>query len=348
MSIRITQNSVNRSYLSNLSNSQYSMNTAMDKVQSGRAFTKVSENVSAGTKALNIRSKIYKNEQVRDNVAVANEQLTVAEDSLVSINEIVGNIRAEVLKVLNGTNTKVGEEIYTTVLQNSKDSILKLANCKYNDKYIMGGTNIKTQPYTVDANGKFQFNGVNVEDIELKNGKFESNGTSVPYSSDTYIDIGLDICVVNGVVDPRTAYKVSVSGLDSLGYGKSDITYKDMSDNEKTYEVSNNVYDVITDMSKAIEDGDMDKLSALYDHLGNCANKLATNVSDIGMRCSFLDATLSRLENESLSLSQMQKDTEGIDDATEIMNYMNYKYAWNLTMQFGSNVIPQSLMDFIR
>ena len=120
MSIRITQNSINSSYLSNLSNSQYSMNTAMDKVQSGRAFTKVSENVCAGTKALNIRSKMYKNQQVRDNVEVANEQLTVAEDSLVSINEIVGNIRSEVLKVLNGTNKKVGKEVYTTVLQNSK------------------------------------------------------------------------------------------------------------------------------------------------------------------------------------------------------------------------------------
>ena len=348
MSTRITQNSINRSYLSNLSNSQYSMNMSMDKVQSGRAFTKVSENVSAGTKALNIRSKMYKNQQVRDNVEIANEQLTVAEDSLVSINEIVSNIRSEVLKVLNGTNNKVGKEVYTTVLQNSKDSIMKLANCKYNDKYIMGGTNIKTQPYTVDENGKFQFNGVNVEDVELNNGKFEANGESVPYSSETYIDIGLDICVVQGTVDPRTAYKVSVSGLNSLGYGKSDITYKDMSGNEKTYEVSNNIYDVITDMSKAIEDDDMDKLSALYDHLGNCSNKISTTVSDIGMRCNFLDTTLVRLENENLSLSQMQKDTEGIDDATEIMNYMNYEYAWNLTMQFGSKVIPQSLMDFIR
>lgn len=347
MSVRITQNVTNRSYLTNLSNTQYSMNKAMDKTQSGRAFQKVSENVSSGIKAMSIRSKLYKNEQITENVNIASEQLKVAEDNLLAINDILSTIQSEVLKALNGTNPESNNEIFKSVMENSKDSILKLSNGKYNDKYVMGGLNISTTPFTCDSNGKFQFNGINVEDIAKNDGFFEYNGDKIPYSGESYIDIGLDINVSKGQVDPRTAYRVSVSGLDSLGFGKSQIEYEKKDGQKETYEFSNNVYDIITDMSQALNDGDMDKMGALYEHMGNRISNLMTNVSDIGMRSQFLETTAQRLENENLSLNQMQKDIEGIDDATEIMNYMNYQYAWNLTMQFGNSVIQKSLMDYV-
>ncbi len=347
MSVRITQNVTNRSYLTNLNNTQYSMNKAMDKTQSGRAFEKISENVSSGIKAMSIRSKLYKNEQVTENVQVASEQLKVAEDNLIAVNDILSTIQSEVLKAINGTNPESNNEIFKAVMENSKDSILKLANGKYNDKYVMGGTNISKAPFTCDSNGKLQFNGINVEDIEKNGGTFENNGNKVPYCDESYIDIGLDIKVTNGIVDPRTAYRVSVSGLDSLGFGKTQLEYEKKDGQKETYEFSNNIYDIITDMSQALNDGDMDKMGALYEHMGNRISNLMTNVSDIGMRSKFLDTTSQRLENENLSLNQMQKDTEGIDDATEIMNFMNYKYAWNLTMQFGNSVIPKSLMDYV-
>ncbi len=347
MAIRITQNVTNRSYLTNLYNTQNSMNKAMDKTQSGRAFNKVSENVSSGIKAMSIRSKLYKNEQITENVQIASEQLKVAEDNLIAVNDILSTIQSEVLKAINGTNPDSNNEIFKSVMENSKDSILKLANGKYNDKYVMGGTNISTAPFTCDSNGKMQFNGINIEEIEKNGGSFEHNGNKIPYCGESYIDIGLDIKVTNGDIDPRTAYKVSVSGLDSLGFGKSEINYEKKDGQKVTYEFSNNVYDIITDMTQALGDGDMDKMGALYEHMGNRISNLMTNVSDIGMRSKFLDTTAQRLENENLSLNQMQTDTEGIDDATEIMNYMNYKYAWNLTMQFGNSLIPKSLMDYV-
>lgn len=347
MAVRITQNVTNRSYLTNLTNTQYSMNKTMDKVETGRAFTKVSEDVSAGVKALSIRSRMYKNDHVTSNVEIANEQLKVAEDNLLAVNDILSSIGSEALKVMNGTNMPQGKEIYKSVLESSKDSILKLANGKYNDKYVMGGTNISTQPFTHDDEGHMLFNGIRVSEIEKNNGIYESGGDPVPYSGESYIDIGLDIKVVNGVVDPRTAYRVSVSGLNSLGHGTSQIDYETIDGTKKTYEFSNNVYDIITEMSDAIENEDIDKVGALYDHLNKRMDVLTTDISDIGMRSKFLETTVSRLENENMSLNQLQTDTEGIDDATEIMNYMSYRNAWNLTLQFGNSIIPKTLMDYV-
>ena len=347
MSVRITQGVSNRAYLTNLNTSQYDMNKAMQKVETGRAFEKVSEDVSAGTNALAIRSRLYKNEQVQENIKVASEQLGVAEENLLAINEVAVNVQSEVLRALNGTNTVIGKDIFLSVLDNSKRSVMNFANSRYNDKYILGGTNAATQPFNCDENGKLTYNGVTIEDIEKNDGVYEVDGEVVPYNDDVYMDIGLDIKVVNGKVDPKTAYKISVSGLETLGYGKSEVVYENSAGEELTYEVSNNIYDIITEMSDALQNDDMDKLSALYGHMNDRLDDMMKEVSNIGTRCQFLDTTLARLEDENISLNPMQQNTEGIDDATEIMNYMSYRYAWNLTMQFGSSVIPKTLMDYV-
>ena len=100
-------------------------------------------------------------------------------------------------------------------------------------------------------------------------------------------------------------------------------------------------------MQNAYKAGDLDKLDALRGHMNTRMDQMMSEVSIIGTRCQFLDATTQRLENDNISLHKMQQDTEGIDDATEIMYYQQYDYAMNLTLQFGSSVIPKSLMDYI-
>ncbi len=347
MSVRVTQGVVNRNYLTNLNGSQHAMNKAMEKVNTGRSFIKASDNVSDATSALSIRSRLYKNEQVRENIQTATEQLSIAEDNLLAINEVAVTVQSEVLRALNGTNDVIGKDIFLSVFENSKRSILNFANSRYNDKYILGGTNAASQPFSVDDNGRVTYNGVTAEEIEKNNGVYEANGETVPYSKDTFIDIGLDITVVNGKVDPKTAYNISVSGLETLGYGTSEVVYESKSGEELTFEVPNNIYDIITDMSDALENGDNERLSALYEHMNDRLDQMMKEVSGIGVRTQFLDSTLSRLESENISLNQLQQNTEGIDDATEIMNYMSYQYAWNLTMQFGNSVIPKSLMEYV-
>lgn len=352
MSSRITQSVTNRTYLSNLSKATNNKNRQMEKIQTGRDFERVSDHVSAGLNAISIRSKMYKNEQMQENINTAYEQLSVAENSLRSINDILITVQSEAEKALNGTNPEGSEVVFDSIFSNSRDSIINLANGKYNDKYILGGTNVEKQPFSYDDDGMLLYHGIRTDSMVKDSGqyKYDVSGTmtKVPYSEDSFIDIGLDIKVVNGQIDPQTAYKVSVSGLSTLGYGTTELKYTDAAGNEKTYsDVSNNIIDIITEMQKAYNAGDMDKLDALRGHMNKRMDQMMSEVAIIGTRCQFLDATAQRLENDNISLHKMQQDTEGIDDATEIMYYQQYDYAMNLTLQFGSSVIPKSLMDYI-
>lgn len=359
MSVRITQGSMSRSYLKNLGHSYKYMNDAMTRIETERAFTKVSENPTSGTRAIDIRAKLYRNEQIQDNINVASEQLSMAETALTEINDMASNIMPEIQKALNGANLQAGKNSYLTVLDAAKQELVRVANTKYNDRYVIGGTSVEKPPYTVDADGDFCFNGFKVSEIK-KSEKGEYyipedsivyddlyEDTKIPHSDDAFIDIGLDLYVNEGIVNPRSAYKVSVSGIDNLGYGRSDVTYGLMNGEEVEYNFSNNLYDIMTEMENAINEDDKDKLSALYEHFKKQTDNLISGISEVGVRSKYLETTLVRFENENLSLSKMQKDTEGINEATEITNFLGYKNAWNLTMQFGSNIVPKSLMDYV-
>lgn len=353
MSVRITQGTTNRSYLKNLNNAQYAMNNSMEKIETGRAFTKVSEDVPRGIKAISIRERLYHNEQMQDNVNTAIEQLTVAETSVMQINDIASTVQSEMFKALNTPTLEAGKETFLSFLEGAKDELLRLANTRYNNKFAMGGLGVETVPFKSNSDGKLEFNGTPVSEITRRDsdGQYYSGSdgkTPVKYSGNSYIDIGLDIGMSGGAVNPKTAFKISVDGIDILGRGESELSYEDITGSDKTEVVSNNLYDMMTDMQEAIRNSDIDKLALLTNHFKKQSEEVITGASELGVRSKYLETTLSRLEVENTSLQKMQLDTEGVDDATEITKFKGYQNSWNLVLQFGGNVVPKSLMDYIR
>ncbi|MGN0620320.1 MAG: hypothetical protein ACI4I9_00495 [Porcipelethomonas sp.] len=344
--MRVTNNAMTRNYLTNLNSSLSLLNDSQMKLESGRKITKMSDSVSAGTRALNVRTQIYKNEQIQDNVKKANESLLVAEGNMTSIKDILANVNEQTIKALNGTNWSASD-IYEISFDSLKDQIIEFANCKYNDTYILGGTNNMSAPFTVE-NGDLYFNGVNVNDISKTDGQFMVDGEKVPYSDSVYIDIGIGMSFNNGKIDPRTAFNMSVSGLDCLGYGTTELTYRDVEGEEHTFEAPNNAYELLDEMSKCLEDKDYDKLAVLNDHLKETLDNLVTEIADIGIRTKYLDNHTTRLEDEEYVLTEIQSNLEYIKDTDELINEKNLEYSWLLTLQFGSKVIPKSLMDYVQ
>lgn len=377
--MRITDRSLSRNYLNNLTRNLKLYNESAMRLQSGRRFQKMSENVSDGTRALNLRTQQYKNKQYQENVKKAGESLTMAETNLTSIEDILNSVHEQTIKALNGTNESASE-IFSIDFASLKNQVVEFANCKYNDMYILGGTNNKSVPFEVDENGDLLYNGVNVNRIvnidgevgyfedeeeyeaymeflnsEESEGSYwdnvdreESSFAKVPYSDDIFLDIGIGLSVKNGVVDPRSAFNMSVSGLDALGFGTTELTYKDVNGNEHTMTAPNNAYELLDEMSKAVAEKDFDKLGALNDHLKETINDLVVEIADVGIRGHYLENHTNRLENEEDQITEIQQQVEFIDDKEELMIQKMLEFQWLLTLQYGGKVIPQSLMDYVQ
>lgn len=498
MAVRITSGTTNRTYLKNLNGSQKAMNRAMERVETGRDFQRVSDNVTKATRAISVRERLYRNEQMTDNVNTAMEQLNMAESALKQMNDICSNVQSEMFKALNTPTLQAGKDSFSAFLDGAKDEIMRLANTKYNDKYVLGGVGVEIAPFKSDENGNMVYNpqsgdskdNINLSDMVDRNqminsiAPYETNsssgttqryvciggvpaqqmnfsqlkdylgetddnvfttkylsgsniddwkqgtfwvpatcthkedgflglkpdgstfvdysvtgtsvmrqatitdkppvsstqikanvenyyydGAAVKYSGDSFMDIGLDMSVTgNGKVAPKTAFRTTVDGIAAMGYGTSTVSYEDIkglqasagyqgsgSGSNDSETVCNNIYDMMNEMQKAIDSLDegadisnvIDKISAVMVNFKKQTDNIIAAESEIGVRTQFLETNLDRLEAENTSLKKMQKDIETVDDATEITNFLGYQNAWNLVLQFGKNIVPKSLMDYV-
>ena len=101
-------------------------------------------------------------------------------------------------------------------------------------------------------------------------------------------------------------------------------------------------------MSDALRAGDTEQLNVLNGHMNKRFSEVVSGISELGIRSKFLTNNQERLETENLSLTEMKGNTEGIEDAEEIANLKTYQYAYSLSIQLGSSLIPKSLMDYVQ
>ncbi|HHX56977.1 MAG TPA: hypothetical protein GX710_03055 [Clostridiales bacterium] len=350
--MRVTQNSMSRNYINNLNSTLLKYNKSMDKVSSGRRFTKMSESVADGSRALRLRAQIYKNEQMQRNLSTVQEELNVAETNMMSVKGVLDTAHEQALKVQNGINEPDNEyQIYSSVFNSYKDQVFQWSNAVYGDKYLFGGTNNGGYPFSLNSSGEMEYNGVNVNDISKDADGYFVFGTppeKVPYSDEIYVDVGLNLSVDGGKLDKKTALNISVSGLDSFGFGTTNVDYLSVDGTMKNFDVPNNIYVIFDEMAKALDTKDMDKFAALDLQLTEQSRKMMVEVADLGVRGNYLTSTLSRYEDEELTLIEMQTNVEKINDSEEITTMRSHEYSWQLTLQFGSSFLPQSLMDYLR
>ena len=340
--MRVADRSTVRNYLSYLNNARNDYAETTDRIATGKRFTQISDDVSAGARVLETRNDKYKVEKQKDNITRIREELDAAESNMNTINDILKRVSSElIVKALNGTNDQATLDVYANEVAALKEELLQLANSKYGDKFLFGGTNAVSSPFTVDeTTGRLKYNGVDVDSIQKDaDGYFYEDATGarveIPMDDDVYLDIGLGIKMAGTAVDPSTGYKISYSGLDIVGFGK------DQDGN------SNNLYNALNDIEKALRDGDREKLGELNNKLMYQKKEFMANLTDLGAKTQFLETMETRLTNTIDDYTQRINNLMGVVPGEEETTLMMNDYALKAVLQLGSKILPTSLMDYI-
>lgn len=340
--MRVADRSTVRNYLSYLNNARNDYAETTDRIATGKRFTQISDDVSAGARVLETRNNKYKVEKQKDNITSIREELDAAESNMNTINDILKRVSSElIVKALNGTNDQATLDVYANEVAALKEELLQFANSKYGDKFLFGGTNAVSSPFTVDeTTGRLKYNGVDVDSIQKDaDGYFyeDVNGARVeiPMDDDVYLDIGLGIKMAGTAVDPSTGYKISYSGLDIVGFGKDEDGN------------SNNLYNALNDIEKALRDGDREKLGELNNKLMDQKKEFMANLTDLGAKTQFLETMETRLTNTIDDYTQRINNLMGVVPGEEETTLMMNDYALKAVLQLGSKILPTSLMDYI-
>lgn len=332
--MRITNRMITSKYVRSLNQISSDLNRLNNKVTSGRAFTKASENTSAAIRAYQLRRDMSKSEGFMANIQHAETTLRNSESSIMHIQELVQNAQTKIIQGVNGTQSESEKKIIATELRNIQDQMLQTLNGSSSDMYYFGGTNTSEKPFTLDVNGKLMYNGNLLGDPALDSASLLDDSR--------FVDIGLNVRVdAGGAIDNTSVFKYSIPGLQITGYGQEDVNGELM---------STNIYDLIGRMATELEKDtgyDKDMADALLGKIQQTSPKVVHALTDVGAKTSYLEFITDRLETKEFNDQERQMEIEAADPAETIIYFKSQEAAYNAALQMGTKIIQPSIFDYM-
>lgn len=334
--MRITNKMITAQYTKNLNVISSDLNKLNTKMVTGRKFMTASEDPAAAVRAFKIRRDLAKIEDYQSNIEHARSSLTNAESTLMHMQEMMKEVTGKTIAALNGPLNEEDRKLIANELRHIQEQLLQSLNTNSSDVYHFGGSNIKDKPFTVDTNGRLEYNGVLLDSLDY--------ASSAALRGDSqYVDIGLGLQFDAGNnIDRRSVFEYSVPGINVVGYGTTTLASGDV--------VSNNIYNILGDLATEFESSafNREKADALFGHFQAQSPSILNSITDIGAKTSYLDFMKDRYDSSTLDLQERQQNIEVADPAETIIHFESQRVAYNAALKMGSQIIQPSIFDFMR
>lgn len=341
--IRITTNGTLYSYKSQLMNSTNKLNDAYNTVLTGRKFNSYDADPAAATQAFRLRSSLATADKQSSNNDTVIKKFSTAWDIIGDVYEdlTIDMGKVPALEGSNDTNLSVLPEL-GKILKSGAAAIVQDMNAKYGDNFIFGGAETLEVPFVLDEEtGVLTYRGVNVDAMD--DDAYDAINDSL------YVDIGLGFQEVDvGEIIPSSAYDSALNGLDFLGYGTEDGTPDG---------TPNNIVSIMWQMGEIFEGYDIDtqtwnngtreEAQELMAKLEDAADNLNEQYTKLDADTKYLYTNLDRLTTTKDNLNEQIVNVEDVDKAQAIMDLVWAQQAYNAALKIGTNIIPQSLLDYM-
>lgn len=380
--MRITTNSTLYTYQKNLMKSTNQLYSAMKSLMTGRNFDSYSADPAAATRAFNIHSSLNAtNTQYSNNKTVLGKFSTAWDIADDMIDKLVSDLaQAPALKGLNDTNLSTlntqGDIIYS-----GAEAVIQSLNSKYDGAYLFNGADTQNAPFALEKDGDrtyVTYRNVRIDDdfdpnspnynaayydapykdangdpILDENGNPISNREALERFTDGsehwYVDIGIGFEVdKDGNVVDSTAFDSAISGVGFIGGAGVD------EDGDPK-----NIVSIMVRLSEVFKDFDQENMKwgdagsredaeRLMGKLTKAQDALSKQHTQLDTEAKYLETNQSQLESTFDSLNTELEGIERVDQVDAILALSWAQTSYNAAIQVGSNVIPQSLMDYLK
>lgn len=221
---------VSRNYRRQINNSLAKQNATLERSESGLRFSKLSDDVAAGSRAMHIQEERYQTNQQLENVKDLLAEQKSIDSNLSSMHSILQTIQERVLTGMSEDWGDTAREVIAKEIGEKREQLLQFANAQFGGHTLFGGTNNSTPPFTVSDEGKLLFNGIEVEGIwkDTSDGKYYYN---------------------KPVVDENLGTQYSIAGQPAVAgsfFSKDGETFTDANGNLAFKTNADGGYDTIT------------------------------------------------------------------------------------------------------
>lgn len=377
---RITTNGMMQSYKSNLMRSYNNLANITQKVTTQRQFNSYAESPAKASQAFQLRRSRWNTENQLTNSLHVKHKFQQAWNCLESTYQDLGHSLAKysALRANNGA-TAGGRQGLGEVIQGAAESVMETMNAKYGENFIFSGADGANVPFSWSTDGEVLYRGMKVDVVtptadELKTGDWQKDTTGkyddfaklydTVVKEHTYVDLGMGMKENNdGELIDSSAFDTALSGIKMIGYGLSDVT---LEDGTVVKDVPNNLISIMKEMGEIFSGCTADsgaytdcngkyasaaeaeqRAEALEIQLQAKLDELHSNYVELDTQASFVNDNASRLESMDDTLNEQITTIEDIDPADAITALMWAQYSYNAALRIGTNILSQSLLDYM-
>lgn len=366
--LRITTNSVLKSYRLQLTNSYSNLQSASNTVLTQRSFNSYSEDPATASEAFTLRRSFLRTSAQSFVSEAVISQYEVGWSTMESVINTVSSEQSTsaygaVMRALNDS-TGSGRTALGNSLLNIAENLVQSMNVQYGDSYVFSGSDGLTLPFSWNDDGKLCYQGIPVDTPDCTN---LSVGDEFPVGSGKtitqddidnwnalqkaskqtrYVDIGLGMQEdENGNLITSSAFDASMPGINYLGYGVDD-------DGEP-----NNIVSALYRMGTILRNCDSEgnwasaeeqqEITRLFNKLGGLVSNISEMHVEMDTRATFLKNNQAQLENVAYTLNEQIVDLESIDLADAITSYSWAQYCYNAALRVGNSILSNTLIDYM-
>lgn len=147
MSNRITENMTSSKFASRINMQRSRLAVLQERLATNKRINRPSDDPSGAVAVLNLRTSQTEIEQFKRTAQTANQQLIAADDALTGYENILERVRTLVSQGLSDTTPQTAKNALATELDSLRARILNVANTRYGDQYLFGGTRQNAAPF---------------------------------------------------------------------------------------------------------------------------------------------------------------------------------------------------------
>ncbi|MBF0343042.1 MAG: flagellar hook-associated protein FlgL [Nitrospirae bacterium] len=313
------------------------------KMASGLKINKPSDDTIGMQKVLDYKLTLNYNEQYRKNIDDARSFLEATDSVMEAVTEDLQRIHELMIDASNGSRNAVDRQDIAQEIDIIKSSLYDLSNSKFRDRYLFSGFKTTQSSYASNAGGMYTYQGdaqkINV-DISLT-GKVTENITGTEAFAFTLsgvqsmrLDTGNFVHFISTPSSALVSMVFSTASSPAVaGYDQVNFT---------------NYIDMVKEVEIALNTNNIERLQALQKCVAYAVDKTTTVRSTVGARLNYIQSTRLGNEDTSQGVDQVRSNVEDADMAEVMSDMSKAEVALQALRQTSSQILSQSLLDFIK
>jgi flagellar hook-associated protein 3 FlgL len=337
------------------------------QISSAKRISKPSEDPLGMASVLAYRTELNAFDQFQKDIDLANGWLSRTDTILQNTDDLLGRATELATSQASGTATAETRRGAANEIREIRNQLLGLANSKYSNKYMFGGTMTQTAPFL----------DVDVDKWQADVGMIAAAPPGGASDGDRYIDTGDNhIYQYNGSawVDfgapaEGTAVQVTdqndelyVFNTDLGGWvkqyqgnddsfaakiGRTDTVVTNIPGSAVFRSPHGDTFKTLLKLERALKENNQNDIRDALSDLTASSEVISSNLAIVGARVNRLDNTESVLQKVEVDAQERKSKIEDLDYAEAVTALQNQQVIYQATLLSASMITKLSLVDYM-